>query len=231
MWFGLCQPVWPHLLPLSPLPPLIQHARLILVLWLCQGLLFSGPCSCCYLFTYFWPSSPYPSCNLWLVNTCSFLKSQLKMSLPEMPFLTLPSKFRPLSFCLRALSSVLSQLLSQFQQCISVFLCIASVFQLDQKLHADRVFSTLSGTKYIILPREMYQFSFLRWLGNILDFWGSLVSFLVNWHLGRFLQSYFEIQQPQQIFESKSHEWIICPPASVSSEILSCSDGVKEISR
>lgn len=47
--------------------------------------------------------------------------------------------------------------------------------------------------------------------------------------MGRLLQSYFEIQQPQQIFESKSHEWIIYTPTS--SEILSCSLGVEGISR
>lgn len=46
---------------------------------------------------------PLPVCDWWVAY--SFLKSQLRMSPPEMSFLTLPSKFRHLSFCLRALCS------------------------------------------------------------------------------------------------------------------------------
>lgn len=70
---------------------------------------------------------PLPVCDWWVAY--SFLKSQLRMSPPEMSFLTLPSKFRHLSFCLRALCSFFfSQLLSELKLCISVCIFIASAF-------------------------------------------------------------------------------------------------------
>lgn len=60
----------------------------------------------------------------------------------------------------------------------------------------------------------------------MLDFRDSLSSLFNTWEGFKeseaFLpQSYFEIHQPQQILKSKSREWIICVPASISGGLRS----------
>lgn len=125
----------------------------------CAKGVHSAALACAVTF-YRWLFSHYPSSSLWWM-AYSFLK--LRMSPPEMSFLTLPSKLRHLSFCLKALCSFPSQLLSKFKLCVYAFSYILP-FQVDCRLHADRTSSILSGSKYVILLREICLFCFLRWL-------------------------------------------------------------------